>query len=678
MDGTRPRGQNRPVRRKLSWLLLVATSVGYLGMLIWWLTSKDPPPTSQQLVWVLIMVPSPLIAGAYLMWRCPSNRIGRLVTLSGISIFAIPTMLELPTVRAFETSGAQAWMWAPIWGSQTLNAVGAVLTIAVFVLIPDGSFRHLRDRRLVSWSWVTVALPTLALISNDLVRMHELSFPGVEGVVSPLVFDWLTPLGPALASISLIGYAVIVVAVLFLFLRYREAPDRERRQVRWVLYGGAVAMLIAGIPFILGEIGLIPPLEHNATATVTSLPIPFFYAFLAVAVIEPRWIDVDSVIRKSFVYGVLSFVILLVYVATAAAFGVVAAESRLDVEAVVVITVVVAILFQPARRRLQTVADRWVFGSRPTGYEAVTEFGETIEEAGDPSELLPGLAETVRKSIRVAWVSATLDDGSRAESGEVAGQPTLTVPIGVGRDKVGIIQCGPRLRGSLDDDERHLVQTLAMQVGLAVMNARLAGRIVNAAEAERRRIERNIHDGAQQELVALVARLGLARTNAGSGRLTAEEIDALQREARHILSDLRNLAQGIHPSVLTDGGILEAVEDRCTHLPIEVSLHASDSLRTMRFDDDVEGAAYFFVSEALANVLKHAGASHVDVSLARRDGSIHLEVSDNGRGFDPALTGHDGLAGLSDRLQALGGTMTVSCPVSGGTRVQAELPARER
>jgi signal transduction histidine kinase len=206
------------------------------------------------------------------------------------------------------------------------------------------------------------------------------------------------------------------------------------------------------------------------------------------------------------------------------------------------------------------------------------------------------------------------------------------------------------------------------------MNARLAGRIVNAAESERRRIERNIHDGAQQELVALVAKLGMARSAAAHGRVTPEVVDDLRLEAQQILSDLRELAQGIHPSVLSDGGILEAVEERCAGLPLEVSLESSDGLRARRFDDDIEGAAYFFVTESLANVLKHAHATKAAVSLTYDDGRLLLGVADDGRGFDPDTALDPGLAGLRDRIRALGGTVTIASRPGGGTRLSASLP----
>jgi signal transduction histidine kinase len=315
-----------------------------------------------------------------------------------------------------------------------------------------------------------------------------------------------------------------------------------------------------------------------------------------------------------------------------------------------------------------------VFGARPTKYEAVTDFGVTIEQGTEPTDLLPRLVETIRRAIRLTWVTVSLDDGTRAESGVVTGESVLRVPLGAGDEQVGEIVCGPKAEGRLGDEDIQLVRTLAGQLALAVRNARLASRIVNAAESERRRIERNIHDGAQQELVALVARLAMARSAAAQGGLNPDVIEDMRLEAQRILSELRELAQGIHPSVLSDGGILEAVEDRCARLPLEVTLETSEGLRARRFGDNIEGAAYFFVTESLANVLKHADATRTTISLTYEGGRLLLGVADDGRGFDPNATSDGGLLGLRDRIRALGGTVTVASAPGSGTRITASLP----
>jgi signal transduction histidine kinase len=674
MDALGGSSQYLYVRRQSLLVLVGIVSPVYLAVTASALSTGQVEVTG--LVWALV-VPSLVVGGLVLLLRRPGHTIGELLILTGMTAFVIPQIVESVTLGAFVRSGAQTWMWVPVWLSLTLVNVGLALATALVVLLPDGTFRYPRERRFIAGVWIVVAFPTLVVLSNQFVTTSEFSFEGLGGIRNGLFIEALQPYGPIFVSLNAVAPLVFLGAIALLFMRYRAASDREQRQIRWVLLAGSVVGIVALGPLILGQLGAMQPMGRSTTVqTVLSiLPIVLLPASIVVAVMEPPWIDVDIVIRRSVVYGALSLVILVVYIAVAASVGVaVGAGLGLNVEVAVVLTVVIAILFQPARRRLQALADRWVFGARPTKYEAVTDFGMTIEQATEPTELLPRLVETIRKVVRVTWVTAVLDDGTWAAAGSVTGEPALRVPVGAGDEQIGEIVCGSKTEGALDAGEVQLIRTLAGQLCLALMNARLAGRIVNAAESERRRIERNIHDGAQQELVALVARLGMARSVAAQARLTPDAVDDLRLEAQRILSDLRELAQGIHPSVLSDGGILEAVEDRCARLPLEVSLESSEGLRARRFGDDIEGAAYFFVTESLTNVLKHSDATRAAVSLTYHEGRLLLAVADDGRGFDPDTASDNGLAGLRDRIRALGGTVTIASRPGKGTRVSASLP----
>jgi signal transduction histidine kinase len=624
-----------------------------------------------------LVTPSLVVGGVVLLLRRPGHPIGELLVLTGMAALVLPAIIEALTVGAFEQSGGQAWMWAAVWLSRTVEIAGVALAATLVVLLPDGRFRYPRERRYVAGAWIVIALPALVVLSNEFVVTSEFSFPGLGGIHNPINIQTLEPYGPTLASLNALAPLVFLGAIALLFMRYRGAVLRERKQIRWVLFSGCVVGLLTLGPSILGVLGLIPPAGHSSTVptALSTALIVLVPASVVIAVIEPPWIDVDIVIRRSVVYGALSLIILLVYIGVAAAVGVTAgAQLGLNVELAVVLTVVVAIAFQPARRRLEAIADRWVFGARPTKYEAVSDFGVTIEQANEPTELLPHLVDTIKRAIRPTWVTVSLDDGAQATAGSLAGDPALRVPLGAGDEQFGEIACGPKTEGRFGDDDIQLVRTLAGQLALAVRNARLAGRIVNAAESERRRIERNIHDGAQQELVALVAKLGMTRSAAARGALSPDAIDELRLEANVILSELRELSQGIHPSVLSDGGILEAVEERCARLPLQVTLEASEGLRARRFGDNVEGAAYFFVTESLANVLKHADATRTTISLTYDDDRLQLRVADDGRGFDPDLASDGGLEGLRDRIRALGGTVTIASRPGHGTRVTASLP----
>jgi signal transduction histidine kinase len=674
MDVPAPSRQYPSVRRRLILSVVGIASAVYVAIAAWGLSASqvDVPGVA----WALSAL-SFVAGGTFLVLKRPGHAIGELLLLCGIAYPVVSTIFEVPTQVVFGQSGAQDWMWAPILVSQTATMVAVVLAVTLVALLPDGRPRRARERRFVRFAWIVVAFPALAMISNELVVTSESSFLGVTGITSPLFIKVLEPLGPTLVALSTLGSSILLGAVAVLFMRYQGASTRERKQIRWVLFAGVVVILVGVIPSTLGDLGLIPPLASSPAlqAVFTTAAAVLLPASVVVAVMEPHWIDVDIVIRRSVVYGTLSLAILAVYIAVAASVGVAAgAQLGLSVELAVVLTVVIAILFQPARLRLQALADRWVFGARPTNYEAVTDFGVTIEQATEPGELLQRLIETIKSAVRVTWVTVSLDDGSGAETGSVTGDPILRVPLGSGDEQVGEIACGPKAAGRVTDDEVQLVRTLAGQLALAVRNARLAGRIVDAAESERRRIERNIHDGAQQELVALVANLGMARSAAARGTLSPDAVDDMRIEAQQILSELRELAQGIHPSVLSDGGIVEAVEDRCARLPLEVTLETSEGLRARRFADNVEGAAYFFVTESLANVLKHAEANCATISLTCDDGRLLLGVADDGRGFDPDTASAGGLAGLRDRIRALGGTVTIASRPGRGTRITASLP----
>jgi signal transduction histidine kinase len=675
MDAPGRLSQYLDVRRLLLALVGIVSPI-YLAIVALRLSTDEVEVAG--LVWVLV-VPSLVVGGVVLVLRRPGHRIGELLLAAGMAALVIPTIIEALTVGAFDRAGAQSWMWAPVWLSQTLSIAGVALATTLVVLLPDGRFRFARERRSIAAAWSVVALPTLVALSNEFVVTSEFWFARLSGVRNPTFIEALRPYGPIFVSLNALAPLIFLGAIALLFMRYHVATARERKQVRWVLFAGVLVILVGLVPSTLADLGVIRPPENSPVQTVLStLSLILLPVSAVAAVIEPRWIDVDIVIRRSVVYGALSLIILVVYVAVAASLGVVAgARLGLTIEVAVVLTVIIAILFQPARRRLQAVADRWVFGVRPTRYEAVADFGVTIEQATEPAELLPRVVETIKRAVQLTWVTVSLDDRSGAIAGSITGEPVLRVPLGAADEWVGEIVCGPKIEGRLDDDDIQLIRTLAGQLALAVRNARLAGRIVNAAESERRRIERNIHDGAQQALVALVAKLGMARSAAAQGRLTPAVVDDMRLEAQHIVSELRELAQGIHPSVLSDGGILEAVEDRCARLPLEVRLEASEGLRARRFGDNIEGAAYFFVTESLANVLKHADATRATISLTYDDGQLELGVVDDGRGFDPDAASDGGLAGLRDRIRALGGIVTIASRPGGGTRVTAALPVAE-
>jgi signal transduction histidine kinase len=281
------------------------------------------------------------------------------------------------------------------------------------------------------------------------------------------------------------------------------------------------------------------------------------------------------------------------------------------------------------------------------------------------------------------------------QSGEPSGPADLTVPLertgdrpGVSWTVQGTIECGGKPEG-YEPVDRELLTTLAGQASTAIANLRLTAelaarldelersraRIVAAQDVERRRIERNIHDGVQQEVVALMMKLRLARNQIGRGERTPEDaLSELQFDVKELLVDLRELAHGIHPPVLSDGGLVAAVEARTARLPFDVRISAPASLRSRRFAEDVEGAAYFVICEALTNAVKHSGAQATDIELSTTPGQLSVQVSDDGAGFASDDPPGSGLTNLRDRIEALGGRFSVETGPGRGTRVLADLP----
>ena len=258
---------------------------------------------------------------------------------------------------------------------------------------------------------------------------------------------------------------------------------------------------------------------------------------------------------------------------------------------------------------------------------------------------------------------------------------------------VGVIECGPKIEGRYNAADQELLNTLGRQAALAIRNSQLAAelsqnvdelaasraRLVQAEELERRRLERDLHDGVQQELVGVLARLGLARNQLRRDRDLAEStLREAQVDAQRALEGLQELARGIHPAILTDRGLVEAVEERATRMPVPVEVHANGLGGGARFPLEMEGAAYFFVSEGLANIVKYASATRVFRPLSHRARpACGSRSQDDGRGFDPVAIKKSGLRGLEDRISALGGRVEVVSRPGQGTELRAFLPVQE-
>ncbi len=595
---------------------------------------------------------------------------------------------------ALPAHAESSWLGPANIALQVCGLAMQAAMMALLTIFPDGTYHRPYVRRIVvAWSVLAVALPLLLLVTHETLRpawvfaWNDPGSPdGLPALMSPLYVPALRPLGVALSAYYQACLSLVpVIGVVLVRLRYRSLPAAARLQVRWPVFGlllvlvAPAAELLKSLELLLGGVA-----DAGAVLGLTALP-----ASIAVAIVRPDLFDVDRVRRRSLVYVPLWIAVVGLYAGIAAALG--GAASTVGVQLTIVLTIAVTVLAEPARRQLARRAARRADGETLSGEELMRRLGSTLAHTMQLRELAAEIAAVAREGLGATWSRVRLDDGVEECAGpapEADVVPALSAPLVNAGEHLGWIECGPRARRAARPADRELLETLARQAGLAVHNARLAAelhdrldeldasraRIVSAHESARRRIERDLHDGAQQELVALMARIGLARSQLGRdpGALDDTLVD-LQGDVRQVLEDLRDLVAGIHPTVLSDHGLVAATEMRSGRLPIPVTVSCSPELRGRRFGDEVEGAAYFFVSEALTNVLKHARATSAGVGIACQDGELRVSVVDDGIGFSANGITTPGLRGLVDRIEAVGGRLTVDAAPGRGSRLTASL-----
>jgi signal transduction histidine kinase len=648
--------------------------------------------TAGSLVWFGVAVLPLYLVGVFLVRRRPDHPQARRQLLSS-SCMALGMAIEVVVAAVYRDDGAGPWFWLVNLGYAEVNLVGTVTGVTLIALYPEGVAERPWIRRTVRGLWLLCLVPPLLLLTHPTLVVDRWLPAPVGPVPNPWAIDWLAPVGGVLAEVSL-GYAFgALVGPGLLLWRYRRAGADQRALMRWLLYTLLTAVALLGLTRLARAAGLAEAWVWDAMIGIVSVATLLMLAVsIVVGVLRYRLFDIDVVFRRSAVFAVLWVAIGALYVAVTAAPGL-ALGGQVPVELAVFLTIGVAVAFQPVRRRLESWADRWVFGRRVDHYGVLRTLGATLEQSIDLTELVPRLAAAVREGLGARWVRVSLpgDGGTWPTEGQLvdgspAGEPELSQDLRRGEQLIGRIECGPK-DGGYTTEDRELLATLSAQAATAIANVGLAAqlterladldrsrtRILSAQDAERRRIERDLHDGAQQQVVALITKLRLARNQVDRGDSPAALLAEMQRDVRELLTELRELAHGIHPPVLSDSGLVAAVEARAGRLPVPVVVRAEDGLHRQRFPEDVEGAAYFVVCEALTNVLKHAAASGTEIELAATGEVLSIDVSDDGAGFGVPGRG-TGLTNTRDRVEALGGRLRIDSRPGAGTRLHAELP----
>ena len=480
-------------------------------------------------------------------------------------------------------------------------------------------------------------------------------------------------------------------------VRYRRSESDERHQIKWFAFAAlpAVALLLPGLFVNLPDAGFVPFVVVTGAVPIAA----------AIGIFKYRLYDIDVIIDKTLVYGGLAAFITAVYVVVVVVVGAFIGASEV---LALVATAIVAVAFQPMRLRVQGIARRIVYGDLATPYETLSTFAERLSQTFSIDDVLPSmariLAEGTGASRAEVWLRVGWELRQSASWPPTDGQRAAPVPLHDGR-RVKIVQASRveaasretdvRYQGQLlgalvvtkspyerfTPEEEKLLADLSSQAGLVLSNVALIAdlrasrqRLVSAQDQERRKIERNLHDGAQQQLVALAVKMRLIEGMAGKDPHKVVELaHEVVMETSEALESLRELAHGIYPPLLAKHGLAAALESQARKAPIPVSVR-SDGVA--RYSQDLEAAVYFCCLEALQNVTKYANASHAWVSLHHEAGGMRFEVGDDGDGFDrSAVDFGSGLQGMADRVEALGGTLEVTSTPGRGTSVVGSLPA---
>ena len=594
---------------------------------------------------------------------------------------------SLPAPEEVSTAVSEAWLFALV-----------ALTL-LLLLFPDGRPPSPRWRPVV---WLTAGgtVSTYVLFLLKVAPKEPvvgITFP------NPFAVEGLSGfVGPALVAAA--WATVIGVAGCFagLIHRYRRGKPELRQQIKWlglVAAAGASCILIslASLVACNCDESVIAVVAFTALFFIVLLGVP---AALALALFKYRLYDLDLVVSKALVYGILAALFTLVYVALVIGVGTIVGDQG-NSFLTILTAVAIAVAFQPVRERVRHLANRIVYGKRATPYEVLSEFSDKVATGFAAEDVLPRMAQilasgTGASSARV-WLRFGEELRPAASWPENGSAPPVVVEdghpggFGDGEDGVEVRHLG-ELLGALsvtmppsdpmNPSKERLVRDLAAQAGLVLRNVRLIEelrasrrRIVTAQDERAKQLERNLHDGAQQQLVALGIQLSLAQRLAErEAPEMAETLGGLQVAATDALENLRDLARGIYPPLLADQGLVVALEGqaRKAALPVEVEGEGIG-----RYPQEVEAAVYFCCLEALQNVAKYANASSARVQLVDRDGTVTFEVTDDGSGFDPEHTPlGTGLQGMRDRLEALGGTLRIGSSPGAGATVSGSIPSR--
>jgi signal transduction histidine kinase len=652
----------------------------------------------------LLGAPITAILGVLITIRRPRNSIGWLLLAIAVAD-SICVFADFTAMRGLLSGvSARGWVVWAAWTYKNVFGIGAFFLLFLVFVFPNGQVLPGPRWRWAAWVGFTavVVLTASGIVSTQSAQLSP-RLPSLTNPLAIAALDSLTNNNGTLQSLLYLLIFVILVAAVV--VRFRRSRGIERRQMRWFAYVAAAALGI----FIL----TFTPLLSNAGTAIDNYTLDFGLVValplaIGLAVMRYGLYDLDVFISRSIVYGSLAVFITAVYVGIAVGIGtLVGSGGKPNLALSILATAIVAVGFQPVRERIQSVANRLIYGKRATPYEVLSQFSERVAESYASDEVLPRmarvLAEGTAAELSEIWLRSG-DELRRAAAFPLdAAVPSVLHLSGAGElsipnadrsvlvrhqgDVLGALTVTKRRGESLTPIEIKLMDDLAHQAGLVLKNVGLTAdlqarlvdlrasrqRLVAAQDDERRKLERDLHDGAQQYLVAIKVKLGLAEmllTKDPTKAMTT--LEQLKGDADEALETLRDLARGIYPPLLAERGLPTALQAQARKATLPITIEA-DGIG--RFSQDTEAALYFCVLEALQNIQKYAQASRAFVRLRQDGDKLAVEVADDGRGFVVSTTARgNGLTNMEDRLDALGGNLQVESTLGRGTILRATVP----
>jgi len=634
---------------------------------------------------VLVNIFVPVI-GVVLATRRPGSPIGWMFLLAGFFL-GLGSFTQQYAIRGLIVEpGTLPVVYGVAWVANWSWAIPIGVLPLLFLLFPDGRLPSER------WRWVAWF---------DAIVIAALTV----GAMILAALEWSTPFSadPGEASGSLSAAAIVTFGISFLLIlvclplsfvglvtRFRHSRGEERLQLKWFVTAAAFVAASFAVTGIF-----------DGAELLSTFSLLFLYASIAIAVLKYRLYDIDVVIGRAVVFAVLAAFITIVYIGLVVGVGTLVGNDRSPLLSAVA-AAVVAVAFQPVRERARRLANRVVYGKRATPYEVLAGFAERASETYSTDDVLPRLVRVLAEGIgaerATVWLAvgselrpaSSWPDGATASpilrrSGSDQDFPAFpdrerAFPVRHGGELLGAISVVTPPTEPLGPDRERLVSDVAAQTGLVLRNVRLIEdlresrrRIVATQDVRAKALERNIHDGAQQQLVALAVKQRLAESLVDRDPAQAKSMLAdIQAETHDALENLRDLARGIYPPLLADQGLAAALQAQARKSVVPVDVHA-DGIG--RCSQEVESAVYFSCLEAMQNVAKYANASHVTIDLEESGGSLRFTVVDDGIGFDLGATSYGtGLQGMADRLDAISGSFEVRSAPGGGTTIEGMVP----